>query len=442
MAGETDNIFARDFLEAPYWWRAAPPRELPRPELPAKTDVAVIGSGFSGLNAAIELARAGRSVVVLDKGDAASGASSRNAGFVGRTMKHSFGKLMKTKGLDFAKRAYGESQLAFNSLVERVEKEQITCHFRMSGRVILLRNEKERQALQEELELRAEHLGHKHSMLAANEIPGEIGARGYIAAALIEDLGSIHPGLYVQGLLRVAEAAGVTIIPRTEVTALAEDGNEVRVETTAGTIRAGHVMVATNGYTSFATPYEARRTIPFDAYMIATEELPETTLDKLLPKNRTYLEDVLNIDWVRRAPDQRRILFGGRTGTRNVALPDIARTLRGDLARMLPELAGVKLSNVWTGRCAGTFDLYPHVGNHGRIHYALGYCFAGMPMGTYLGQKAARKILGQEKEAASVYREIPFPAVPLLGGHNWFVPWYIGWHDWTEGKAADRRRVS
>ena len=119
----------------------------------------------------------------------------------------------------------------------------------------------------------------------------------------------------------------------------------------------------------------------------------------------------------------------------------MARTLRGDLQRMLPGLGDVKLSNVWTGRCAGTFDLYPHVGNHGRIHYALGYCFAGMPMGTYLGQKVARKILGQEKEAASVYREIPFPAVPLLGGHNWFVPWYIGWHDWTDGKAADRRRA-
>lgn len=436
-----NDIFAKDFLETPYWWRAAPPRELPRPELPVKTDVVVVGSGFSGLNAAIELARAGRSVVVLDKDDAAAGASSRNAGFVGRTLKHPFGKLMKTKGLDFAKRAYGESQNAFDAVVERVEKEQISCHFRMSGRVILLRNEKERQALQSELELRAKHLGHKHDMLSASEISGEIGTRHYIAAARIEDLGSIHPGLYVQGLLRVAQAAGVSIVPRTEVTSIAEDGSEVRVESTAGTIRAGHAVVATNGYTSFATPYEAKRTIPFDAYMIATEELPEPMLDKLLPKNRTYLEDVLNIDWVRRAPDQRRILFGGRTGTQRVALTDMARTLRGDLQRMLPGLGDVKLSNVWTGRCAGTFDLYPHVGNHGRIHYALGYCFAGLPMGTYLGQKAARKILGQEKEAASVYREIPFPTVPLLGGHNWFVPWWIGWHDWTEGKAADRKRA-
>jgi glycine/D-amino acid oxidase-like deaminating enzyme len=48
---------------------------------------------------------------------------------------------------------------------------------------------------------------------------------------------------------------------------------------------------------------------------------------------------------------------------------------------------------VWTGRCAGTFDMYPHLGSHQGIHYALGYCFAGVPMGTWFGIKAAHRIL-------------------------------------------------
>lgn len=441
MAVSQNDIFAADFLETPYWWRAAPPWQLPRRELPDKIDVGIVGSGITGLNAAIELARAGRSVVVIDKSDAATGASSRNAGFLGRTLKHSFGKLLKTRGLDFAKRVYGEMQMAFNSVVERVEKEQITCHFRMSGRFILLRNERERAALEEELNLRAKHLGHRHDMFSADRIPSEIGTRRYVAAALIEDLGSIHPGLYAQSLLRAAEAAGVIVQAGTEVTGLGEESNEIRINTNAGSLIAGHVLVATNGYTSFATPYEARRTIPFDAYMIATEELPQATLDRLMPKSRTYLEDLHNIDFLRQAPDTRRILMGGRTGTQNVDLKKMARTLRGDLARILPDLANVKLSNVWTGRCAGTFDLFPHVGSHGRIHYATGYCFAGLPMGTYLGQKAAQAILGRNREAASVFRELPFPTVPMLGGQNWFVPWVIGYWDWREGKAADRRRA-
>jgi glycine/D-amino acid oxidase-like deaminating enzyme len=441
MLTSRGDIIADDFQETPYWWRGAPPRALPARKPPEKTDVAIIGSGITGLNAAIELSRAGRSVVVIDKDDAATGASSRNAGFVGRTLKHSFGKLMRKRGLAFAKRAYGEMQLAFDAVVERVEKEQIACHFRMSGRLVLLRNAQERAALEDELDLRAKHLGHRHQMLEADRIPHEIGTRRYVAAALIEDLGSIHPGLYAQGLLRVAEAAGATILSGTEVEALTEDGNEVRVETSAGTLRARHAVVATNGYTSFATPYEARRSIPFDAYMIATEVLPQATLDRLTPGNRTYLEDVHNIDWMRRAPDQNRILFGGRTGTQNIDLRTMAHHLRGDLAHMLPELADVKLSNVWTGRCSGTFDLFPHVGHHGRIHYATGYCFAGLPTGTHLGQKAAHAILGNDRGAASVFRELPFPTVPVLGGQNWFVPWVIGYWDWKEGKAADRRQA-
>jgi glycine/D-amino acid oxidase-like deaminating enzyme len=400
--------------------------------------VAVIGSGYTGLNAAIELARGGRSVVVLDRGRIGSGASSRNGGFVGRTLKHSFGTLVRRRGLAFAKRVYGEMQAALDAVAARVEREQIACHFRRSGRVILLRNQAERRALEVELELRATHLGHRHRVLGADEVGTEIATSRYVAAAVVEDLASIHPGLYVQGLAGIAEAAGAVLIGETEVLGLADERSGVRIATSAGILEASHVLVATNGLTGRATPWHRRRIIPFDAYMIATEELPEATLNRLLPADRTYLEDVHNIDFLRRAPEQRRILFGGRTGTRNADLARMARLLRRDLVRLFPELASVRLSNVWTGRCAGTFDLYPHVGAHGRIHHAMGFCFAGLPMGTYLGQKAARAILGNEKDAESVFRELSFLAMPVVGGETWIVPWIIGWWDWREGKRADR----
>ena len=78
----------------------------------------------------------------------------------------------------------------------------------------------------------------------------------------------------------------------------------MRVATSAGDLEASHVLVATNGLTGRATPWHRRRIVPFDAYMIATEELPEATLNRLLPADRTYLEDVHNIDFLRRAPEQ------------------------------------------------------------------------------------------------------------------------------------------
>ena len=75
--------------ELPYWWEHAPPTSVDTPALPARADVAVIGSGYTGLSAALTLARAGRSVIVLDSGIPGIGASSRNGGMLGHSLKPS-----------------------------------------------------------------------------------------------------------------------------------------------------------------------------------------------------------------------------------------------------------------------------------------------------------------------------------------------------------------
>src|SRR5690349_2025317 len=82
----------------PYWWDAAPPEPHPAIALPPRVDVAVVGSGFTEMRAALELARAGRSVLVLDSQAAGSGAARRNAGYLGRVLKHSLTALMKKHG--------------------------------------------------------------------------------------------------------------------------------------------------------------------------------------------------------------------------------------------------------------------------------------------------------------------------------------------------------
>jgi glycine/D-amino acid oxidase-like deaminating enzyme len=180
-------------------------------------------------------------------------------------------------------------------------------------------------------------------------------------------------------------------------------------------------VVATNGYTSPAFPWLARRLMPFDAFMIATEPLPPGRIARALPNERTNLDARHNIDFVRRSPDGRQILFGGRTGSR-LPTPEIAAArLRRSLARIFPDLAGVRLEHSWTGRCAGTFDLFPHIGAHQGVHYALGYCFAGVPMGTHFGRKLAHRILG-DGEGATAFDALPFPTLPLYRGNAWFMP--------------------
>ncbi|HUK08926.1 MAG TPA: FAD-binding oxidoreductase [Stellaceae bacterium] len=420
--------FAADFRETPYWWDAAPPtRETPRTP-PTRADVAIVGAGITGLNAALVLARAGRGVVAFDAGDLGHGASTRNAGYVGRTLKHSFGDLVRRHGPAYAVEVYREMQAAFDAVVERVSTEQIDCGFKIGGRLILTKSPRQYVDLERELELRRKHLGSEFKMLSRTAVQDEIASDRYCGGALIPDLGAIHPGLYHRGLLDRARAAGVDLIGSTAVeriTPLAGGGFDV--VTPRGTTRSREVLVATNGYTGPLLPWLQSRLIPFDAYMIATEPLAPALMKRLLPTDRTYIDHVHDIISMRRSPDGTRILFLWRTGTR----PSGARTkgaqLHEDAARIIPAIADLKLTHSWTGRCAGTFDLWPHLVSHEGIHFAGGYCFAGVPMGTYLGQKAAHRILGSP-EGRTVFADRGFPTMPFYSGNPWFVPYVMRWY--------------
>ena len=146
----------------------------------------------------------------------------------------------------------------------------------------------------------------------------------------------------------------------------------------------------------------------------------------ILPGDRTYIDWNFNVDWMRRAPgDPTRIIFGGLTGERDADLRIMAERLRHRLARVFPDLAELTFDHVWTGKCGGTFDITPRIGQHDGIHYAGGYCFAGVPMGTLFGLKLARRVLGA-RGGDSVF-DTPPPAVPFYWGNPWFVPLAIRW---------------
>jgi glycine/D-amino acid oxidase-like deaminating enzyme len=86
----------------PYWWSIAAPEPAAPVALAARYDVAIVGSGFTGLRAAVELLLAGRSVVILEREDPGFGASRRNAGYLGRAAKKTFSHLRHRHGADYA----------------------------------------------------------------------------------------------------------------------------------------------------------------------------------------------------------------------------------------------------------------------------------------------------------------------------------------------------
>jgi len=429
------DIFAPDFVETPYWWVAAPRPRREVPPVPARTDVAIVGSGYTGLSAAMHLARGGRQVTVFEAGDPGYGASSRNAGYVGRTLKHSLGSLIDGFGVEKAKGFYREARTAYDHVRELVERERIDCHLARCGRFMAALTPGHYETMARDMELKRRHLGDESEMVPAAATRRELGSPLYQGGALIPDMSSVHPGLYHLGLLARAEAAGASVLAHTPVTGIRRDAGGFTIETPRGRTSAREVVLATNGYTGRESPYLRRRIIPFHAFMIATEELPKPLVDKLIPNSRTCHDYNHNLFYFRRAPDSNRILLGGRTGNPSRDLRAKARVLHRALGQIMPELKDVKLSHAWTGQCAASFDQWPHIGQQDGMHYALGYCFAGLPMGTWFGYKMARRILGTQ-EGATVFDELPFEGRSWYWGWPWFRPLVVAKLDWEDRRSS------
>jgi glycine/D-amino acid oxidase-like deaminating enzyme len=440
MKQNVNSIVAPDFSDQPYWWRSAAPEEMPSTPLSPRYDVIVVGSGITGLRAAIDLARAGAKVVVFEKDRIGSGASRRNAGFLGRVLKKSFRDIEKKDGHPKAMAIYSELNRAFRSVGEFVQKEGIQCHLTECGRFIAATSPAHQAVLVAEMESLRKNLGLPFEIVAPADVRTEMGADIYHGGIVVPDLASLHPGLYHKGLTELALAAGVTMVTSCAIHSVdrLQDGTKFSVATDRGRFGAENVIVATNGYTPQHLKWHARRLIPFDGFMAATEEISQELLDEVIPHGRTIIDSNTNIDFFRPAPDSRRLMFGGATGSPQAPPEVLAERMHRLLVRVFPQMAEVKLSNVWTGKCAGTFDMMPHMGNHDGLWHGMGYNFAGVPMGTYFGQKIAEQIL-QPASERSVFMSSSLSTLPFYQGNPWFVPLVMKFFEWQDRRLAGPR---
>ncbi|MGU7771663.1 NAD(P)/FAD-dependent oxidoreductase [Burkholderia sp. MR1-5-21] len=390
-------------------------------DVPLTADAVVIGSGITGLNTAITIARGGRSVVVLDAEALGHGASTRNAGFVSRAFKHSFETIERKNGLGFAKRLYGELDAAARSVEARIEEEGIECLMRTNGRFMPCATDAHLSSMLRDLEIQRQHMGFEFTPVSRSEVPNELATDKYAGGAIIHGLGGLHPGLYHTGLIRAAESAGATLIGFTKVISVRGQQGAFKVSTNRGEIQCQDVVLGTNGYTRGLLPWLDRRLIPFDAFMVATKALSPEGMSRAIPGGKVAIDSNHNALFIRPSPDGTRVLFGGLTGSAPEDLQVKGERLQKMLGTLVPSLAQAELDSVWTGKCAATFDLFPHMGCHNGIYFAAGYCFVGVPMGTYLGTKLGQAVLGQ-REAASIFADKSFHSLPFYSGRPWFVP--------------------
>ena len=416
----TNQIFAADYRDQPYWWDEAP-RPAPSAEKPpAKVDVLVIGSGYTGLMAARETALGGRSTLVIDAKDAGFGCSSRNGGQVSTSIKPDLATLSGryNQEIGFGIRKEGINALDYISAL--IEGEKLDCDWRRVGRFHAAHNPKQYEHLAEYPKSQPKGLEIPMEMVPAAEQRREIGSDYYHGGIVYPRHASLHPGKFHLEMLRIAKKAGVQVIDHCPATTIERDGSGFRVVTAKGTVAARDVVVASNGYSGPMTPWQRRRVIPIGSYIIATEPWPKEKMLALLPNDRVLSDTRKLVFYYRLSPDQRRMVFGGRVAYMENDPRVSAPRLHAWMRLIFPELSTAKVTHSWMGYVAYTFDTLPHIGRQDGLYYAMGYCGSGISLATYFGARIGQQVLGKA-EGRTPLDNIPFPTRPLYSGNPWFL---------------------
>ena len=425
------STFTPDCKFEPYWWERSPRPELPSEPLPKEVDVAVVGSGYTGLNAALITARAGRSTVVFDAGDAGFGCSSRNGGQIGTSVKPSFAELARKHGESKAFDVIKEGQNALEWIEQFVTAEGIDCDFMVPGRFHAAHSETQFRKLVGQLSHQPKGLEVPYQIVERSDQKQELGTDAYHGGVVFEKHASLDPGLYHKGLLDRVRGTGASTVPNCAVESIESESGKFTVRTQRGLVRARNVIVATNGYTGKLTPWLRRRVIPIGSYMIATDVIAPDVMNRLMPTNRVVSDSRKVVYYYRPSPDRTRILFGGRVSTSETDTRLSGTRLRNDLIKLFPELADVKVSHSWMGTVAYTFDSLAHVGNQDGLYYALGYCGSGVSMASYLGMRVGQQVLGLP-EGKTGFDGLKFETRPTYTGYPWFLPASVAWYRWVD----------
>lgn len=406
-----------------YWLDSAPSLPPSNEPLPERADVVVIGGGYTGLSTALHLARKGAEVVLLEAETIGWGASGRNGGHCNTGITVDPQTAIDRYGAAKARELYQAALDAVDFVERLVADEGIDCDFRRCGRLGLAYKPAHFESYRARQRLLAEQFGHELELLSRDELGREIGSTMYHGGILDPLSAQLHPGKYVVGLAQAARRAGVELRERTTALAIErEPAGGFRVVTTRGPIRAGQVMVATNGYTDRLHRGLQRRVLPIGSFVVATEPLSAELAQSISPGRRNMV-DSKNFSYYFRLTPDNRLIFGGRA---RFALSNpesdqkSAPILYRGLTQVFPQLEGVKLDYVWGGTVAFTFDRMLHVGEIDGVYYALGYCGHGVQMASYIGQIMAEVMDGRPE--VNPWRDIQFLPVPYAIGWKWLLP--------------------
>ncbi len=384
---------ARPLPPSLYVETAAPAPATPPLTGDRRASVAIVGGGFTGLSAALHLAENNVDVVVLEANQPGWGASGRNGGQVNPGLKHDPDRIETDFGADLGRRMVALSGNAPNLVFDLIQRHQIPCAALQSGtlRAAITRSAADQvRASAAQWAPRSETV----SILDRDDIHAATGTHRYQAAMLDRRGGQLNPLGYARGLARAAMQQGAAVHGDTKVLRARKTATGWRLQTPHGVVTTEQLILATNGYTDDLWPRLRRSIVPLFSAIAATEPLPETVVQSIMP-SRSSVYEIGDITVYYRIGTDNRLLIGGRSVQHDITTPRTLRYLTRYAARLWPALRGVRWTHGWSGQLAYTPDHYPHVHQPDEtVLVCLGYNGRGVAISSAMGPELARRIIG------------------------------------------------
>lgn len=407
-----------------YWLDTAPAfTRAAEGGVDGRADVVVIGAGFTGLSAALALARRKASVVVLEAGRIVGEASGRNGGHCNNGLAHDYAALAQQLGPETARSFYRAYCSAVETVERLVRQESIDCDFRRNGRIKLAAKPAHYEKLAATYEILRREVDPDVQLVPADRIRDEVGSDAFHGGLIQATSAQMHMGRFGVGLAEAAARKGARIYESAAVTALERlPGSTYRITSKKGVIDAAQVLIATGTTTHGPFEWFQRRLAPIGSFIVVTEPLPSTQLARLLPTRRSYVTSKNIGNYFRATPDD-RLLFGGRARFA-MSNPESdqksGRILRATLATVFPELANVGIDYCWGGLVDMTADRLPRAGEHQGLYFSMGYSGHGVQMSVHMGEVMADVMDGHVER--NPWRDLEWPKIPGHFAKPWLLP--------------------
>jgi gamma-glutamylputrescine oxidase len=356
-------------------------------------DVCVIGGGFTGVSAALNLAEKGFKVILLESYHVGWGATGRNGGQAGGDPRLGVDELEALVGVEDAHRHWDLNYAALDDMKARIKQHNIDCDWQDGIINSFHKSSYDREYRHYLDKLHKDYDADFIEYMDRDTVNNTISSDQFYGGLHNKRSGHLHPLNFVLGLAQAATDAGAQIFEHSEVLSY-DEKTPTTINTAEGQVKAKYVVLACNGYLGKTDKRLSASIMPINNFVLATEPLGKERAEQLIKNNAAVYDTRFVVNYWRMTADH-RLLFGGGENYRNGFPSNLKGFVRDYMLKIYPQLDNVGIDYAWGGTLAITMNRMPDFGRLApNVFYAQGYSGHGVVLAAFSGKLIAEALTG------------------------------------------------